>query len=374
MYKNPLIILIYLLFNFYINSMYSFFMHSLRNYNYPITQPKKNELNDLLIQLLENNQIDEAKGLIKNGKANVNYVNNDFKTPLIIALKNENFDMAEFLIEHGAHIKQKVCYGITLLQLFVAKPKALKFLLKHGLRNFYEEGQIYLSYYPLTLFNYDENFGGLYGMSPVDEAVLRSKLKSLLLMINHGADPLDILSKAAKAPREKIVREILKIQDLSKDQLSDLLQITQEEKINPERDIEFTDRLDNISALIKQRIALERTKESLRKDPSYANALIESATNGNIYIVHYILSLPLQRTINNPSKTLELGFLIAKNKHEISTDNFTKSLYNEIGRAILNKLQLIGEKGLISKQGLAPEYISTDLPEEVKLTIEQFKK
>lgn len=59
----------------------------------------KNE--ELLNQVFESN-LDKIKELLNEG-ANINYIDKNMDSPLLIAISNNNYDLVKFLLENGAN-------------------------------------------------------------------------------------------------------------------------------------------------------------------------------------------------------------------------------------------------------------------------------
>jgi len=109
------------------------FFHDLNNYYIIKGEFNRVAKTTLLITAIQNDHLDIAKLLIKNG-ANINIANNKDETPILTALRNKHYDMARYLIKKGANLKAQdiagnnsLTYAITLKQEDVAL-KALEYI------------------------------------------------------------------------------------------------------------------------------------------------------------------------------------------------------------------------------------------------------
>ena len=82
-----------------------------------------------LFDAIYDDDIREVNKLIESG-ADVNE-KGDYETPLILAIKRQNYDIAKFLIDNGADIESKVKAGVTPLfeAVYLKQPRIVKLLL-----------------------------------------------------------------------------------------------------------------------------------------------------------------------------------------------------------------------------------------------------
>lgn len=100
---------------------------------YLIFTPHRDVRTSLLITAIQNDNIEIAKYLIKNG-ANINLSNNRGETPILTAMRNKHFELARYIIDKGANLKAQdiagnntLTYAITSKQEDIAL-KALKYI------------------------------------------------------------------------------------------------------------------------------------------------------------------------------------------------------------------------------------------------------
>ena len=176
------------------------------NRYYFLIYPTSDVRTSLLTTAIQNDNLDIAKLLIKNG-ANINFINNRGETPLLTALRNKHFDMARYLIKKGASLKAQdiagnnaFTYAVILKQEDIAL-KAIDFVdINQWVDSKIFEGKPYIYEYYIFKTKKDWQFANYlhlasrYGQTKVIKALLQKglKLDTPLKDKQYKIDPLQI--------------------------------------------------------------------------------------------------------------------------------------------------------------------------------------
>ena len=126
-----------------------------------------------LIEAVINDDIEYVQELLEDG-ADPNIMNIRFKTPLLISVKNGDFNAVKIMLEHNGDATEIFDGGETLLYIIASRylmgsrPGIAKLLIDHGV---------------------DINAQNIYGNTALHRAILRYNIDLVRILLENGADP-----------------------------------------------------------------------------------------------------------------------------------------------------------------------------------------